>query len=881
MNNRELAASQIHQAIANLRRERTPEAERIIGELMPITSKIDKLTPSFKDVTIRVVGTTGQTLTERLYWHSTKHHRRNMPTNTLKIVESGLGHLCGKEARILNLSSKTLELAADYPSGVHFILVYDRSGSMSRSLPELIEHVKKAARQLRPGDYLSTFWYSGSNQHGCITKFARITGSESDFVMLDKLLDKYSGSVGCTVFSQVLAEIKELVDETADISTGIAISFFTDGQLVPDHQSSSAERAETLALSAAICANPKFLALDTVGYGPYYDRDLLAAMSACSKFGTSSHSSKIAEYFDIFSKTIETVKATVPSELAVSISGPGVEVFYLSDNSMFHATKSFLLSALSKKDNKLIILYPKDSAGQVVICGAEDEVLHISGSLDVEPVQQANVKTVTKVFYGLGAKLYQMGRREDALDIFTSTVKDGTIVKKIMRSFSVPEVGATCELLEKAYTKPKHRNPDTLDPKDSSDSSANLLRLMEHLETYETAHLDMRRIREGYRRVGLKNAEHLTMFVEDYDVPLLVPIYSISFHAERLNLYVNTGFPGEVHLPTKLAESVKLPNVIRVVRFKTYNLVVDGNFNVSQLPIVFVEDTENPGLAEKEYKAFIAFLLAQGFNGLGVELNNIEHSVSVPTAELPLADRAFSKRFDKFNDGTDNSLAQRTVRETTLEIRQAALAVLLKHFEGQAKTILKSDFQSQYNKAQVDVLIQCGVNANGFYNPDQIKNDTRFADFVMSRNITFSVKGLGTPSKLTEAIAKKTANKLKPGTSFAVMYDAFEALVKEYPYIVKGDEFAPSITPTHMNLLRKEAKRIKRALAAERTVLGIARFVKGVTGGWFSDLPLQEGASRYELSVGKTSLSDDTQVAVTTSYRKLVVNSDFKKTEAE
>ena len=48
MNNIELAASQIAQAIANLRRERTVEAEALIGKLGPLQAEASKLAEAKK-----------------------------------------------------------------------------------------------------------------------------------------------------------------------------------------------------------------------------------------------------------------------------------------------------------------------------------------------------------------------------------------------------------------------------------------------------------------------------------------------------------------------------------------------------------------------------------------------------------------------------------------------------------------------------------------------------------------------------------------------------------------------------------------------------------------------------------------------------------------
>jgi len=90
---------------------------------------------------------------------------------------------------------------------VHHFFSIDKSGSMHRTLPELIEDLKKQVRLLEKGDAVTFGWFSSKNEFGFPIKCFRIVDEQS-FAELDRLFDLHKESLNLTCFSDALREIE-------------------------------------------------------------------------------------------------------------------------------------------------------------------------------------------------------------------------------------------------------------------------------------------------------------------------------------------------------------------------------------------------------------------------------------------------------------------------------------------------------------------------------------------------------------------------------------------------------------------------------------------------------------------------------------------------
>ena len=202
-----------------------------------------------------------------------------------------LGNLGSRKVVVCNVSPEEQSSTVTVDC-MHHIHVLDRSGSMWADIDDLIENVKDTIRFIPDGDYVSIIWFSGADQCNVLIKGAQKNDS------LYKLLDSLKSTLGVTCFSTPMKEVGNIIGDLKAICPNFSVTVFTDGQPVV---SWGTEEEIRRTLENIDVWKDEVLALNTIGYGNYYDQDFLKQMSAKSVFGQFIHSSKIDEYKDIFS----------------------------------------------------------------------------------------------------------------------------------------------------------------------------------------------------------------------------------------------------------------------------------------------------------------------------------------------------------------------------------------------------------------------------------------------------------------------------------------------------------------------------------------------------------------------------------------------------
>lgn len=713
--------------------------------------------------------------------------------------------IAGKKVSITTITNKESEDigATEYPIGVHYIQVIDRSGSMQGNLSKLIEHVISTASSLRIGDYLSVLWYSGSGQNDTIFKLYKITGNDIDFIT--NLISKYNYTVGCTVFSETLKRINTIIQETENVVSGTVITWFTDGQLVPDHQSFQAEKKEVLEIAENIGKNPSLLALDCIGYGSWYDRSLLEEMSGKSQFGTFTHNSSISSYSATFAAGVEKVKGLVPVG-TIKVSNPGrAEVMFLSDKGMFSSNDpEFVIRSLSKRDNK-IVLFGDDAEIKVVVSGEETTISNKQKHITVES------RSVDKVLYGIACKFFQTGRRDDAMDIYCDVLKDKVIADSILKAFSVEELGVLVNTLYMAYKEADCRNAGTItDTSAYGANGPNFFTLLNFL-TISGAMLDVSHLKKSYNKVGPGKVGQIKLFTEDKNHRILKAVEDIAFAKDKLNAYINAEIKGSIQLLPKQAKAVGLEESISCVRFKSYNLIVDGLYNVDTMLVCF---------PNKEVYGAAKLWLRLGGYTYEYPLDDNVMELLIDISRLPIANRAMSKKSVLFAPYIDNIKT-----EVLLTCEQKVINYLIKTKEVGGKVLTEAE--KQYTPEQLEVLSAHGLDRQLRYNEVGGKVDKETMDYIMVRSMEFDMEGFTTIPSIPDVL-KYHEKHTKESVIKETMYDMYNT------YVGKTVEE-----------LRIRLKAVKSELNHNRSVLAALKFIKASTGGWFADLPLIEGETKY------------------------------------
>ena len=147
---------------------------------------------------------------------------------------------------------------------------------MYGSIDRLIENVKETINYMEDNDLISVIMFSSEKECKVLLKGA--TKSKDLFPLLDSM--KYTLSTTC--FSAPLKKANEIIDELKLLCPNISVTLFTDGEPVVNY--STEKEIEMIFEELGIMKN-KILAFNTIGYGNYYNEDLLLKMSNISLFG--------------------------------------------------------------------------------------------------------------------------------------------------------------------------------------------------------------------------------------------------------------------------------------------------------------------------------------------------------------------------------------------------------------------------------------------------------------------------------------------------------------------------------------------------------------------------------------------------------------------
>ena len=167
------------------------------------------------------------------------------------------------------------------------LFIFDRSGSMSWTLCDLIEDVIQQVAKIPDGDTFSAGWFSSKGEFGWICKGLSVSENRE---ALPAMLRKYNSTIGLTCYSEILQDTNQVVSDLSAISENNVLTFFSDG--FPNQDTHSIIN---------ICKGlaSKLSSVMLVGYGDWYGRELMAQMAQAIG-GVLIHSSSIREFSTSF-----------------------------------------------------------------------------------------------------------------------------------------------------------------------------------------------------------------------------------------------------------------------------------------------------------------------------------------------------------------------------------------------------------------------------------------------------------------------------------------------------------------------------------------------------------------------------------------------------
>lgn len=376
---------------------------------------------------------------------------------------------------------------------IHHIHVLDRSGSMYGTINELIDNVQKSFEHIEDDDYLTVIWFSSENEFRTVIKAAK----KSDNIKA--MLDKLRSTVGTTCFSDPMKEVNVIIDELYSLCPNISVTLFTDGQpCVP--WSFETERSKVM--SEVEKMKGKVLAINTVGYGNYYNQEFLRGISQASQFGVMTHSTKIEQYFDIFEENKASVSGMVNQRTEIT-SKNGHEILYVGPKTCKLETGSLNQRQRSKTKNIYFII------------GNDVNGISVNGeSLNkVDSFSETDRDTMADFVYAYAYQQYYLGNRKEALDLIVKIAGDKNLADSMINAFTFDEVAQCTLRLKEAAYESKYRVPMSCNSNYiPADDAMCLMDFINDLSKDNAYYVPFSKNVDAYNRVGRKTEDGFNLF---------------------------------------------------------------------------------------------------------------------------------------------------------------------------------------------------------------------------------------------------------------------------------------------------------------------------------------------------------------------------------
>lgn len=580
---------------------------------------------------------------------------------------------------------------------LHHIHVLDRSGSMYNNIDELIENVKKTIDYMDDNDFVTVIWFASEGQFATLVKAARKDES------IKLLLDSIKSTLGCTCFSDPLKEVRDVIEETSIICDNFNITLFTDGEPVTSWSEAEEERRIFEVLNEY---KDKVIAINTIGYGNWYNKELLTKIANVSEFGEHIHSSKINEYMNIFSHNYERI-----SDLCLEnteIIANNCQIIYLNTTSAKMYNEHLKMRMMEKKKNQFIIINDNENDFDFNINGEDFNSSNIKTSI--------NAKTELNIMYAMAYLNYYNDNRKEALDIL-SIIKDKYLIDMQLNSFTINEIAKYTKELKKCLFKPKYRFKDgecseNYLPEPNVFCVMDLIKLLcDNGAKYVYTN--------NYKRIGLKSEDTFNLFKWD-DKLHVTSMKDIIFNEKELNISLRNKISGMVFINPKQAKLVGLPNEIPAHIYRTQTIIKDGQLNINSIRVL-VDDETLSKIKDKNSEVIKSS-----------EKYGDSYLVELDLTIIPVINQMY------LNNLNANDLLNEVMTNNKLLIEQK----VVKYLYQQNNVNDENDFGEHYTTEQVEVLKQHGIDKYFTYNGVNVitaaKNEE---DYYLTRNLTFQIKG--------------------------------------------------------------------------------------------------------------------------------------------
>lgn len=571
--------------------------------------------------------------------------------------------------------------------------IFDRSHSMHWTIKALVQDMIEHRKVLNQGDTLSIGWFSTEGgRFDWLTKGHVV--SEDSANAIERLLKANATTIGLTCFSEILISLAGVVKDTAVFGGQVnVLHFFTDGYPVVSN-----ERLEEEAIMKALTqVAPSLSSALFIGYGDYYNKELLSKMAAMVS-GAVVHASVLETY---------SAEARISSQSAsplheVNVPPYSVSAFYIHKGQITRVQ-------IGDTDTVMVPTHVKD-------VWVDDGAAVKEVADDVLPGVYA--QTILKL---------QQGRQDEAIEVLAPT-GDIALIDTVTNAFTIEELGASESALRDAIKYPARRFLHGRNTSYVPDpNAACLVDVLEALALNDSTLFYPHDPRFVYKRTGVPSLpmEGYPQFVRSDPNP------GVDFQVERAKTRANVNLQARVKGVVHIGPNdVGLAENYYTHRFREYVIIKDGVLHTTSIAI---------STTRQNY---------DWLKSLGVVDNGQSWKKGQPYAVnfagMPMINRAFVSKYSDI---------QQLEKNVMLEIEKMAA---LKVYKALLKGLQAEKPFEGLSQAQADFLRSKGIEPYG-YSPPSVKSDAE--DFYYAKTFEVKVAGLSSLPSLADVYKKKASGK--------------------------------------------------------------------------------------------------------------------------
>lgn len=248
--------------------------------------------------------------------------------------------------------------------------------------------------------------------------------------------------------------------------------------------------------------------------------------------------------------------------------------------------------------------------------------------------------------------------------------------------------------------------------------------------------------KENYKRITAKTVDTFNLFIPE-DEEVITNINNLVTSEDKLNVSIKTITEGKVKVNPIQAKNVGIDKEIECVKYRNQAIIRNGRLNMDKIEVL-ADISLLCKLLEKGYKEYMKVLQTMTYNGK--EYNRVE----IDLRELPIVE-------NKGKQYTTKNILELAIRRDN----EIARGKVLKYYID-ALDSLKEEKEINritYNKEQLELLKEHGVDSKGVYVGVDVKKEIDESKFNIVKTVELQVKGQSSIPSVNSVIKKITGGK--------------------------------------------------------------------------------------------------------------------------